>query len=332
MQPDHMLFRTQIEYQVGDALSRDFYRLWPAYQRWFGLSKLPISAIEGRANIAAYMPELLGTYDTLCANLHLDEQAATFFSLYNPPGFPTGCSQMAWAKGGLANNLIRNYDFPAELCEKKLLLTNWNGTKVMAMTDCVWGVLDGINEHGLTASLAYGGRVKRGEGFAITLVLRYVLEFCLNVQQAVEVLNRVPISMPYNVTLFDRSGEICTVEICPGEAPRVTKREFATNHQHKGEVENLDAVADSSLRESYIATRIADPKTTGKMALDMFLKPPLYRNAKEWRGWGTLYTACYNVKLSSVSLIWPGGQRMDQSIAHFSETSLLVNVPAFASN
>lgn len=327
MRPSDLLFTAQIEYHVGDKLAQDFYSVWPAYHRWFQLSEHPVTGSEGRNQIAKYMPELLGTYDQLCVALQADEHIAAFLSLYNPPSFPTGCSQMAWSQS--SPSLIRNYDFPASLSERKLLCSNWNGTKVLAMTDCVWGVLDGINQHGLAVSLAYGGRAKRGQGFSITLVLRYILEFCQTTTEAIDVLNKIPVHMPYNVTLIDKSGQVKTVEICPEQPTRITTQACATNHQHEGEVENLDEVADSTLRESYIATRLADPKTSLPGAINMFLQPPLYRKAKDWCGWGTLYTAWYNLNQGSVTLMWPNGQSMKQSFDHFVETSIVVDAPAF---
>ena len=44
------------------------------------------------------------------------------------------------------------------------------------MSDCLWGLLDGINDAGLAVSLAFGGRATR-EGFGIPLVVRYLLEW-----------------------------------------------------------------------------------------------------------------------------------------------------------
>lgn len=323
-----ILFTAQLEYLIGDKLSQDFFSVWPAYHRWFQLSEHPVTDTQGRYELAQHMPELLNTYDALCNALNADKHVAAFLSLYNPPSFPTGCSQMAW-QNSRANRLIRNYDFPASLSERKLLFTQWNGTKVMAMTDCIWGVLDGINEHGLAVSLAYGGNVTRGKGFAITLLLRYVLEFCQTVKEAIDALTRVPVHMPYNVTLIDRSGDVRTIEVCPGKPARISPHAFATNHQHEGHADNLDAVSDSSIREQYIATRMANADTTEIDALAMFLSPPLYRNAKDWQGWGTLYTASYDVNEGSVALIWPNRQVIKQRFDHFVETSMLIDAPSF---
>lgn len=329
MQHTDIIFTTQLDFDVGDGLVRDFHMLWPAYFRWFQLSERPISAEVGRAKILEHMPELMGTFDLLCQRLHAQEQAIAFLSLFNPPRFPSGCSQLSFVEASASRTLIRNYDFPATLSERKLLLSNWNGTRVIAMTDCIWGVLDGINEHGLAVSLAYGGGSSYGEGFAITLVLRYVLEFCQTVAQAITALKRIPVHMTYNVTLLDKQGITRTVELSPVGEARVNAVGFATNHQHSGLMENLETVADSSLRETYIATRSADPNLSLDAAIDMFLKPPLYRNARDWRGWGTLYTACYDTENLIATLYWPNGQCLRQGFEFFSETTLFVDIPAF---
>src|SRR6185436_2580738 len=95
-----------------------------------------------------------------------------------PTPYLTGCSQAVWTRRGEPPTLVRNYDYHPELCEGTLLLSAWHGTRVIAMSDCLWGVVDGINEHGLAVSLSFGGRQVVGDGFGIPLVLRYALEFC----------------------------------------------------------------------------------------------------------------------------------------------------------
>lgn len=273
------------------------------------------------------MPELVSTYDAFCHALGADEQVAAFLSLYNPPAFRAGCSQAAWTRKPLT--LFRNYDFPFDLCDRQLLYSCWNRNGVIAMTDCLWGVLDGMNEHGLALSLAYGGRDKRGDGFAITLVLRYILEFCRTTQEAVLVLQRIPVHMPYNVTLLDRSGDTRTVAVCPDEEAQVTHLPFATNHQPGGAKEDLDAVSDSCIREAFLATRLADPAQSRNALLGMFMHPPLLRRASDWQGWGTLYTSSYNVENGTAELHWPEGQVMRQSFAHFREETITVSSHAF---
>ena len=52
------------------------------------------------------------------------------------------------------------------------------------MSDCLWGLLDGMNDAGLAVSLTFGGRPVLGDGFGIPLVMRYVLETCEDVAEA----------------------------------------------------------------------------------------------------------------------------------------------------
>jgi predicted choloylglycine hydrolase len=91
--------------------------------------------------------------------------------------------------------------------------------KVIGLSDCMWGLLDGINEDGLVVALSFGGRQEVGEGFGVPLVLRYVLETCTRTDEACAALARVPVHMSYNVTVVDRSGDFSTVFLVPGQEP-----------------------------------------------------------------------------------------------------------------
>jgi len=112
--------------------------------------------------------------------------------------FISGCTQMVWTKETPA--LIRNYDHNSKWFEGILLNSNWL-QPVMGISDCKWGLLDGMNESGLCASLNFRGRNIVGQGFGIPLVIRYLLETCKNVDEAVKSLDRVPVHMGYNVML-----------------------------------------------------------------------------------------------------------------------------------
>ena len=121
-----------------------------------------------------------------------DELAARFLSLYRPPGFVVGCSQAAWNRDG-DPVLVRNYDYPASRAEGIISSTAWTEGRVIGMSDCLWGLLDGVNEAGLAASLTFGGRRVVGDGFGIPLVVRYLLETCRTVADAREALARLPV-------------------------------------------------------------------------------------------------------------------------------------------
>lgn len=321
-------FSSQQEHFLGHKLALRYAQTWPAYHNWMKRAQERITATQGRKKLAQYMPELLPTYDGLCRAFGSDEQTCAFLSLYNPPIFRAGCSQACKITDTI--ELVRNYDFPEKLCDRLLLHTNWNGTRVIAMTDCLWGIIDGMNEYGLAVSLAYGGRSKHGDGFAITLVLRYILEFCSNTSEAIEVLNNVPVHMAYNITLVDSHGIAKTVVLCPGEPVQVNCLAFATNHQQGAVIDDLDAIADSYAREQFLSTRLADPRQSNISLVDVFLQPPLLRKSSDWQGWGTLYTARYLPLSGEVELHWPNGQILKQNFDHFVEGTTNISSPAYS--
>ena len=74
--------------------------------------------------------------------------------------------------------LVRNYDYPASRLEGTIASTAWTGGAVIGMTDCLSGLLDGMNDAGLAVSLTFGGRRASGPGFGVPLVVRYLLETC----------------------------------------------------------------------------------------------------------------------------------------------------------
>lgn len=215
-------FRAIEEPEPGERWRDSFNAMWPAYRSWYlkeGESARPDLA-TCRRMLADSMPELVPTFERLVALAGGDPLAARFLSMYRPPGFVVGCSQAAFTgDGGPA--LIRNYDYPASRLERIVYSTSWTGRRVMGMRDCLWGLLDGINDAGLAASLTFGGRPKVGDGFGIPLVIRYLLEVCENVTEACAVLERVPVHAAQNVTVLDRSGDLATVRVGPGRESEV---------------------------------------------------------------------------------------------------------------
>jgi predicted choloylglycine hydrolase len=129
------------------------------------------------------MPELLETFDDLCAAVGGGDVEARFLSHWCPPPVATACSLATWTRD--AHLLVRSYDYPPLLCDTTVLASSWTGTQVLAMVDCLWGAVDGINAHGLAVALAFGGREAVGPGFGIGLVVRYVLEVARDVADAV---------------------------------------------------------------------------------------------------------------------------------------------------
>lgn len=293
--------------KAGRKWANLFAQLWPAYRRWYlsdGLEQRP-TYVACRDAIAAHMPELLTTYERLCDWAGGGDLAARFLSLWKPPAYISGCSQVVWL--GERPLLIRNYDYAPALSDGLIMKTRFGrGGTVLAMTDCLWGVLDGVNDRGLAISLTFGGRKTVGPGFGIPVILRYVLETCSSVAQATDALASIPTHMAYNVTVVDKAGRFATVYMAPDRPPVVKPVAYATNHQGRIEWHDHARATATLEREQFLHFRINDPDMTDDALIGAFAKSPLYTNAYR-TGFGTIYTAVYDPVAGTARYIWPDG-------------------------
>ena len=313
-------FKTLIEDAPGPQWQALFERLWPAYRSWFlrsGAVGRP-SYLESRRALREHMPELVPMWEKLVALGGGGDVEARFLSLWCPPPYIAGCSQAIWIdpRGKEEPALLRNYDFAPGLLEGSWLATRWSGQRVAAMGDCLWGALDGLNESGLAASLSFGGRTVSGTGFGIPLVLRYVLDVARNTAEAIAILQRVPVSMCYSVTLLDAGGEWATVFVSPDRPTEVTRRNVVTNFQHEVDWPEHARATHSVERREALQAQVDGPGTLTD-ATSALLREPLFQSAY-LRGYGTLYGAVYRPRSGHVELLWPD-QRWAQTLAGFAE-------------
>lgn len=213
--------------------------------------------------------------------------------------------------------LVRNYDYNPGLCEGTILHSSWNGRAVLAMSDCLWGVLDGVNDAGLVVSLTFGGRKVVGEGFGIPIVLRYILEFCETAAEAAKVLARVPVHMAYNVTALDKKGRFVTALLAPGEEPYLCQVPIATNHQRRVDWHQFARATATLERERFLYFRLREKDMTPERLIENFFRSPLYSTAYG-HGFGTLYTAVYRPGRKALRLVWPDSH-WDLSTGSFAE-------------
>ncbi len=312
-------FETVVEDLPGALWQAHFHALWPGYRAWFLRSSSGVdrpSFLASRRALREHMPELLPTWERLVALAGGGDLEARFLSMWCPPPYIGGCSQAIWLDpaGIDAPALVRNYDFAPLLLEARWLATRWLGPRVAALSDCLWGVLDGINESGLAAALSFGGRQVAGTGFGIPLVLRYLLEVAQNTAQAVEVLQRVPVSMCYSVTLLDRQGDWATVFLSPDRRAEVTQRRAVTNLQH-GVAWPEHAKATHAVQREDCLRGLVEGGAALNTVAQALLQPPLFQNGF-LRGHGTLYGAIYRPASAGVELLWPG-QHWVQNLAEF---------------
>jgi len=299
-----LTFEAVEEAAPGPAWAALFAKHWPRYLPWFLQEgeQARASYAESARMLREHMPELVPLWEELCALAGGGDLEARMLSMWRPPSYLAGCSQGVWTLGEPV--LVRNYDYAPDRIEGTILSTAWQGRRVLGTSDCLWGLLDGVNDAGLAVSLAFGGRPVVGHGFGVPLVVRYLLQVCSNVDEARAVLARLPYHLAHTLTIVDAAGAFVTAYLSPDRGAIFADVGIATNHQ--GEVEwHEHARATRSLeRERVIAAALAVSETPQAFA-EAFLRTPLFSSAYA-AGMGTLYTAVYRAAHGSVTYLWPG--------------------------
>lgn len=268
-----------VEDVPGPRWQANFAQAWPAYRAWYlrsGISERP-GYTDCRRALKEHMPEWVATWERLTELAGGGDIEARFLSLWCPPFYIGACSQAVWPSPG-APLLIRNYDYAPNLLEGSWFATRWTGQRVVAMSDCLCGVLDGINASGLAISLAFGGRKAQGEGFGIPLVLRYVLETCASTREAVAVLARVPVHMAYNVTILDATGDAATVFVGPDRPAEAMPARPVANHQHAVEWTHYAGTTRSVERAACLAAELQHAQAADDL-IGAMLRAPLRQSS-----------------------------------------------------
>ena len=308
----------------GDKWVEFFHETKERYRDWFlnkGDSNRP-SLEECRSALQIHMPEFVPVWEDLLRLSNADDELARMLSLYCPAPTKRGCTQAAWTRYNPI--LVRNYDYDPNIFEGRIQKSRWFENSVISTTDCLWGALDGINQYGLSVSLAYGGSSEVTRGFSITLVLRYVLEFCKSTFEAIEVLKKIPVNMAYNITCLDAWYNVATIQLSPFERPRITTCPFAVNHQGAFSVGSYSIFSNSLEREQVMSELLFDQLVSIESFIAAFAFEPIFSTDYK-NSFGTLYTGIYNPYLRASEYRFPGDIRIYQSFEQFIESSFFVS-------
>jgi predicted choloylglycine hydrolase len=295
-----------------------FNDYWPAYKTWYRQKKQadinPQTLKQGQRQLATMMPEMRPLYDSFLEAGNDCPVAAQFLTGYQPPAYLLNCSQAVLL--GEEPVLIRNYDLSPDLSENLVTQSDWLGQDIIGTNECLWGLDDGMNKAGLVASVTFGGSNKVGKGFGIPFIMRYLLQTCDNVKQAIRVLQRVPSHMAYNVTLLDRQGSFATVMVAPEQTAIVTRERCITNHQAQVTWPQQATFSRTRERKQFLDELLASGKVNEQQLRDAFLAAPLHSTDYPQQ-FGTVYTAVYKPLSETMSYHWPAERAWQHSLADF---------------
>lgn len=129
-----------------------------------------------------------------------------------------GCTAFAFTdRGALVYG--RNNDLPLFLKKgsKSILYRPDGGNTFLLNTSSFINGEEGINEHGLIAAMTFVlprmDEIK--PGLNSVFLVRYILEKCMNFDEAVEALKTVPVSSSCNILIADKNGKTVVAECNP---------------------------------------------------------------------------------------------------------------------
>lgn len=169
---------------------------------------------ESQKIYAEYYPEILEEIKGIADGQQTDSQILINFLLsmysYTADNF---CTSFAIHKNG-KTFFGRNSDFACHLEESydSCYYHLEDCCAFIGNTTAFCQMEDGINEHGLAVGLTFVYPVVRKPGFNVGFLVRYILEKCRNVKEAIEAIKRLPIGSSQTLVLADRQGDFALVE------------------------------------------------------------------------------------------------------------------------
>ncbi len=138
---------------------------------------------------------------------------------------PRGCTTFCFRHKGRVY-MGRNNDLPPFLKKGSMsvLYNLEKGNAFIGNTSSMINFEEGLNEHGLAVAMEFIMPTRIIPGINSVFLVRYLLEKCATIQDAIEALRDLPVASACSIILADRSGHMAVVECEPG---RQVVREIA---------------------------------------------------------------------------------------------------------
>jgi predicted choloylglycine hydrolase len=239
------------------------------------------------------------------------EQVVYYAITYSPVG---QCSHFVVLPSSSADGHLRvgrSYELNQNMSDLRLVTVRISGRPAhIGFSEILFGRDDGLNEHGLCATMSAGAPMAPTEpgGLMYWAVLRTILDRCAEVDEAIETALSMPISFNFNLLLADRSGKAAVVEIaCSHRAvhrigPETPDQSLvATNHYNLPEMKpyDLGRMWNSLVRYRMIKSRLkaAAPRVSCETLRTILSEPYPYGTCcHHYTDYlGTLWAGIYDV-------------------------------------
>jgi predicted choloylglycine hydrolase len=185
----------------------------------------------------------------------------------------------------------------------------------------LFGRADGVNEHGISATFTGGGVFGvplKQRGFQAHLVIRAILDRAQSVDDAIELIERMPVSGYFNLLIADRGSSAALVEFADGSrgARRIDKDTaerclFSTNHYtlpttEKSNQLNCGIIGNSKRRHQLLTSTFEEAEAKmGKEALRTVLSGKFPGGVCDHyysESFGTLWSSIYDSTVAEADI------------------------------
>ena len=182
--------------------------------------ELEQTAREMRQLYGEYCPGLTEEIQGVADSLGLPFEKALFCAVIGPA--VQGCTHAVALPGITANHhllVARNYDLALADADLRLCTTRIEGRlSHLGFSDMSYGRLEGINQHGLCVTLSnvwedIPGDWREPHGLHYAVAVRAALEQCKNLDEAVDLWQRMPIGNVGTFLVADQTGSAACIEI-----------------------------------------------------------------------------------------------------------------------
>lgn len=302
-------------YEIGQQQAREYQKKPFAKSLFFKENLTSDKAyFEMKAQIEQYCPSLNKELEGFAEGFGYEPEQLNYYQ--NAWLIPGGCSLGAILPGKMADGktyVLRNYDLSPDISDMRLCTTDVEGKFThTGFSVSTFGRSEGLNEKGLCVAYASCGmpigkypgmRTPVVPGLQFMVIVRALLENCKNIEEAIYMVNNMPVGTNMNLLIADATGNAALIGTYDG-IKEVKSAELdyliATNHGLFSAIQEMEhgKLEHSQLRYDILEAKF---KESGKRSIDEiqelllteFPKGLSVHNYKE--SFGTVHSILFNL-------------------------------------